>query len=112
MQNRQPLFMGPAAQTIRNISKAIFMQTPGDQHQVQQHCKRGDGAAEVRRKYLSDQRRTGSNHQAHQGEELDCTRQAVGRERHRWYRQTREKLKGYRDITANRGARQLMQWLR
>ena len=35
MENGQPLFAAPAAHTIGDIGETIFVQTAGDQHQVQ-----------------------------------------------------------------------------
>ena len=46
VENCQPLFLGPADQAIGKIGKTIFVQTPGDQHQVQQHGERGDWAGQ------------------------------------------------------------------
>ena len=74
------------------------MQTSRDEHQVQQNDQRRGGPTKMRREHFLQQRRACSNHQANQGKELDCARQAVGRERHLRNRQPSEELKRYRHI--------------
>jgi hypothetical protein len=85
MENRQPLFPIPAAQTISDIGETIFMQTSGDEHEIQQNRQSRGGPAEMRRKHPLQQRPTCANDKADHGEEFDCACKAVGRELHLGY---------------------------